>query len=283
MAKAINQNHINVQKEFIEKHRHQLNKESVAGVEKEIKKLEKELSEIKDDPNLPFIPMKPNTHTKNVKGFVHSDNTKVTVTPDLLKNPVTNIITNYVKGAWNALPDEERDLVKKLKIIKSKARMSSTYRGGSWDPREDVLTIFINPRSGFKAVTQNLFHEIGHGKWWNMKKNNPEKIEEFKRRFKELGSKAPTEYAESYKRIADKQLKRERNFLAWKMKHNVAVEPWEQKRLDENRDLAGDLYENESHSELNAHVLGWLRKDVIVSEKVLKEYVNMYKEVYDLD
>lgn len=283
MAKAINQNHINVQKEFIEKHRNQLNKESVAGVEKEIKKLEKEFSEIKDDPSLPFIPMKPNTHTNNVNGFVHGNNTKVTVTPDLLKNPVTNIITNYVKGAWNALPDEERDLVKKLKIIKSKARMSSRYRGGSWDPREDVLTIFINPRSGFKAVTQNLFHEIGHGKWWNMKKNNPEKIEEFKRRFKELGSKAPTEYAESYKRIADLQLTRERKFLASKAKQNSPIEPWEQARLDENRELTGELYENESHSELNAHVLGWLRKDVIVSEKVLKEYVNMYKEVYDLD
>ena len=224
--------------------------------------------------------MKANTHTKNTDGFIH-DKSKITLQKAVKESPGTKLMSDRVKSAWNNLPDEHRNLVDNLVIKKSRAVKSRSYNGGSWNRDTKTLILNINPKSQ-DMIEHNFYHEIGHARYSDMKSNNPEKIEAFGNKVKELGL-SPTAYSQSYRNAERDNDDSERNYRRKMKAGGFTVNALSEEVLEKNRRNSKDLYENETHSELNSYVLGNLpKRKLFASPESMKKLLNAYKELHEL-
>jgi hypothetical protein len=115
-----------------------------------------------------------------------------------------------------------------------------------------------------------------------MKLKNPEKIEAFGKKVKELGI-SPTNYSQSYRNAERDNDESERNYRRKMKKGGFIINALAEEILEKNRRNAKDLYENETHSELNSYVLGNLpKRKVFASPESMKKLLNAYKELHEL-
>ena len=274
---------ISSETEFIDTYKDRLRPEQIKGISAQIEQYKKDLDnvEINDKKlDLPNIPMKPNTHTKNTDGFIH-DKSKITLQKAVKENPGTKLMSDRVKSAWNSLPDEHRNLVDNLVIKQSRAKKSAKYNGGSWNNDTKTLTLNLNSRSA-SSIEHNFYHEIGHARYHDIRTKNPEKIEVFSKKVKDLGI-SPTAYSQSYRDFEIRNAESERNYRNKMKKGGFTINALAEEILEKNRKNAQDLYENETHSELNAYVLGNLPKQKIrASPESMKKLLNAYKELHEL-
>jgi len=259
-------------------------KDRLTGLYKSIDKLKEMRTNVeKDDAKLglPNIPMGKNTHTKSKDGYIYNK-TKIMVQDAVKDDMAINLLQERVQSMWNSLPDDMRDSVDRLMIKKSKATSRSTkWQGGRWE--DDTKTIYININSRTSDIDHNFYHEIGHGRWHQMRKSNPEKIQKFIETMKEIGS-APTPYAQSYSMIKEKNAENERIYRTKMARDNFVIPAKAEKILEKNRRNAEDLYQNESHSELNAYAMGALPSFALKAKKeTMEKLLNAYKEMWDLE
>jgi hypothetical protein len=274
---------IESEEKFIKDYSDRLSAEQIKGIKNQIEQKREQLDnvEINDKKlGLPHIPMKPNTHTKNTNGFIH-DKTKISIQKSIVDNPGSSMMSDRVKSSWNTLPDEHRNLVDKLIIKQSRATKSQTWRGGSYNPTTKTLTVNLNSRSQAN-IEHNFYHEIGHARWHEINQKSPEKITKFREQMKNIGM-APTHYAESYRNAKYSNDVSERNYREKMRRGGFTVSQEAEEILSTNRKSQESIYHNESHSELNAYVLGNLPKNkIIASPETMKKLLNSYKELHGL-
>ena len=279
--KAVIQDRIANEQAFIDKYGSSQSPEWVKQNQKVVDNLKTKLEKIDDiekELGLPYIPMKDNTHTKETNGFIH-DKTNVKVNPAVLKTPELELLSNRVKSAWNSLPDEHRNLVDNLVIKKSTAK-GSTWRGGSWVEETKTLTVNLNTRSS--KVEHNFYHEIGHARWGELNRTSPDKIKKFVDTTSKIGI-APTKYAASYRDYKQRNDDSERKYRREMSRRGLTPSERDEKILVSNRKRAETLYNNETHSELNSYVLGFMPREKITATKdTMGKLLKAYKELHEL-
>ena len=272
---------IRVEQEFLDSVKDKLPDFKVDEIQKEIDGVKTEFNNVgksDSEKKLPFIPMGKNSHTKSIGGFVYGK-TKVKIQKAVSGDePLMIMLRERAKSVWNNLPDADRDLVETLNIKKSTKRKSGgNIRNGSWNPESKSLNINLQG----SGVERTFYHELGHSKWTEMKAKNPEKVKKFTETFKEIGI-APTKYSESWKGRARKV---ERSFMEKQMRieRTRSLTPEEREIIRISNVRAKDIYENESHAELNAYAMGYMeKKRIIVRDETMVKLLNAYKEMNDL-
>ena len=251
-----------------------------------IKQLKKEIDDVdtkKYRTELPNIPMGKNTHTNETDGFVYNK-TKIKIDRKLEENMGLRQQLAVIQSAWNDLPDDVRDVVKILNLKMSRAR-GRTIQGGMYNDKKQEVVLNINERS--TNTVHNFYHEIGHARWHDMERKQPEKIKKFEEQVRKI-NKAPTKYAESYKNAVDRENKF-REKWSQKMKRSGQDE-WDPERyaknmkiLDARANAVKNIFQNEIHSELNAYAMGEIEDEMIISGKdTLKSLLNAYKDLWGI-
>ncbi len=227
---------------------------------------------------LPHIPMGKNTHTKNTKGFVHSNKSSILIDKRAELMLPTRVQMERVKSAWNNLPDDIRDNVKILNIKYSTAK--GNHQGGRWTPEKSQLTMNLNPWD--QEPLHNFYHEVGHSTFDSIRKTNPEKIKRFIEKQKEIGQ-APTPYSQRFSIVHIKEEDKQRIFIARQEARGVTLSPRNKRIMAQNLETVKDLYQDEIHAELNAYVMGELPEHLIkANKKDMKAMLEAYKEMHDL-
>ena len=228
---------------------------------------------------LPDIPMGENTHIKQKDGYVYNK-TKIFVQSDIKNDIAGNLLQKRVKGMWNSLPDDVRDIIGELKIKKSTAK-GKKYQGGRYDNFTKILTMNINDATP-DHLGHNFFHEIGHAKWHDLQEKNSEKVAKFIQKQKEIGW-APTKYSQSYSLTKIKNEDNEKRYRERMKRGGFIISRKGEEILIRNRKTSEDLYQNEIHAELNAYVMGMIPQELITApKKVMVELLDSYKELWGL-
>lgn len=188
------------------------NKKDLANVQKNVDKESK---------NMPVIPMGENTHQAkfNDHGFNDTDSkgnkiAKVKLSPTTKKmiddetgiygsaGTSASLQLDSIRSAWNALPDDQRELVKDISIntLSISQASSAQYDAGSVDSK-GVLRMTINPYDvEFKTHFNTLHHEIGHKQYSKLKQDSPDKIKKFNKAVNDAQkSGSLNEYVGSYR------------------------------------------------------------------------------------
>jgi len=283
--KAMLEGRIKSEVTFIEKikAKGELPQERIKELEEEIDKVRKQILTLEEEDKklgLPNIPMGKNTHTKNRDGYVFNK-TRINVQLNVKNDLVTNMLQARVQGMWNSLPDDVRDMVRTFNVKQSRST-GRTWRGGSYNHELKAVHINISVRAT-NAIAHDFFHEIGHLKWDNLKDKNPEKIQKFIEKQKEIGV-SPTAYSGAYIIIKQKNDEKERKYRRAMGSREIPISPKGELILEQNRKTSEDLYQNEIHSELNAYAMGSLpTKLITASKEEMTELLNAYKELWDLE
>ncbi len=272
---------IEVETEFLDKYKDNIDEKSMKKYRADIDKLREDLDNVGKtelDKKLPNIPMGKNTHKTNVEGFVYGK-TKINIQKGVLDGDDSiQMLRQRLETVWNALPDSDRDIIKTFNVKKSlKRKRGGTTRNGSWNPNTKSLN--MNLKNG--GVEKTFFHELGHAKWYDMKDKKPEAVKKFIETFKTIGT-SPTEYSESYRRHA---VKTERYYMdkQRRIERHRSLTPEEREIIRISNERAKDLYENESHAELNAYVMGFLPNNKITADEAsMNKLLDAYKEMWDL-
>jgi len=283
--KALLTSRIDSETKFIEQQMYRLKNmpERLEQLRKSIDVLKTKRDNVEvEDANLglPNIPMGKNTHTKSRDGYVYNK-TKIKIQTNVKNDLVYNLLQERVKGMWNSLPDDARDKIDNLIIKKSTAK-GSHWQGGRWIDETKTMIINMHQKSA-SELEHNFFHEVGHSRWHELKRTNPEKIKKFRETQKKIGF-PPTAYAGSYLMIKEKNDDSEANYRRKMTARGFPVSPAGEERLEFNRVAAEDLYHNEVHSELNAYAMGTLSERLITAPKAqMEKLLNSYKEMWDLE
>ena len=221
-----------------------------------------------------------NTHKIGKDGWA-TNKTKIRVEEAVKGDLAVNMLQERIKGMWNALPDDVRDSIDNLKIKKSKSKARGKSQGGRWI--DESRTIIMNLHSKKADIEHNFYHEVGHSKWHRLKETNPDRVQEFIKKQKEIGW-APTSYSQSYSLIKQKTQESERRYVSTMEKRGFDIPVKAREILYKNRVSADDLYQNEIHSELNAYAMGALSPKYLTAPKEkIAEMLNSYKEMWDLE
>lgn len=263
-----------------------------AGLEDALKSLDTNVDLIKKDladidnmkrkVDLPNIPMGKNTHTnKTNDGFVYNKS-RIKVDPKLKENMGLKQQLAVIQSGWNDLPDDVRDIVKTLNIKMSRASGRSSIRGGSWVDSRGELVLNIHKRTGMSAM-HHFYHEIGHARFHKIQTDQPEKVKKFEEQVRKIG-KAPTKYAESYKHAVDRESDWQRRKIKQITRGGIPLSDKNKKILEQRTEAIRNIYENETHSELNAYAMGELSdSDIIVVNDTMKGLLNAYKELWGIE
>ena len=283
--KAMLAGRIKAEIEFIEKlkTKNQLTPERIKELEGSVDVIRNRMSKVEEEDKklgLPHITMGKNTHTKNKDGYVYNK-TNIKLQTGVKEDLLSNMMQERIKGMWNSLPDHTRDLVKNLVIKRSTAK-GSHWQGGRWISETGTVIINMHPKT-HTNLDHNFFHEIGHARWHDLKRTNPEKIKKFRETQKKIGF-PPTAYAGSYLMIKERNDDTEANYRRKMTSRGFPISQKGEERLAENRAAAEDLYHNEIHSELNAYAMGTLPNNLITAPKEkMTKLLNAYKEMWDLE
>jgi predicted SprT family Zn-dependent metalloprotease len=220
-----------------------------------------------------------NTHKIGKDGWAENK-TKITVQKEVKGDFAVNMLHERVKGMWNALPDNVRDSINNLIIKKSRSKARGKSQGGRWI--DESKTVIMNLHFKKADIEHNFYHEIGHSKWHRLKESNPEKVQEFIKKQKEIGW-APTAYSQSYSLIKQKNQDTERKYVREMERRGLVIPNKARGILYRNRISSEDLYQNEIHSEINAYAMGALSPKYLTAPKEkIEELLNSYKEMWDL-
>jgi len=235
---------------------------------------------MKYNTELPVIPMGKNTHVnKTNDGFVYNKS-KIKVDRKLKESMGLTQQLAVVQSAWNDLPDDVRDMVKTLNLKMSRASGRNGYQGGKWTDETGELVLNIHPKSSH--VMHNFYHEVGHARFHQIEKTNPEKV----RRFEERISKhrAPTRYSESYRHASDGEAEYQRKKIREFAKRGVLMSDTNKKIMEQRTNVMRNILENETHSELNSYVMGELPdSDITVINDTMKDLLNAYNELWGIE
>jgi len=278
------------------------NKKDLVNVQKDIDNESK---------NMPVIPMGENTHQAKFNDHGFNDaNSKgkkiatVILTPKMKKiidsesflGTSASLQLDSIRSAWNALPDDQRELVSDLSINYNSTK-SGRYTAGSVD-RAGVLSMVINPynvnlKSGFNV----LHHEIGHKQYAKLMTDSPDKTMKFNETVRDAQmSGSLNRYVDSYrtsmssgqgKRMKMKLRKLESNWKTASPAERKRHQVWHDKEHDvltRNVKLLETIYEDETHSALSQLVTGTNTSDVnpSVDSKNMKKLFNAYKDLHGL-
>lgn len=281
--KAMLTGRIKAETEFIKEIKDQLTPEKIKELEGSIDVIRDRMSKVEEEDKklgLPHITMGKNTHTKNKDGYVYNK-TNIKLQTGVKEDLLSNMMQERIKGMWNSLPDHTRDLVKNLVIKRSTAK-GERWQGGRWDDKTRTIIINMHPKT-HTNLDHNFFHEVGHARWHELKRTNPEKIKKFRETQKKIGF-PPTAYARSYLMIKEKNDDTEANYRRKMTARGFPISPKGEERLEQNRVAAEDLYHNEIHSELNAYAMGTLSNNLITAPKEkMTKLLNAYKEMWDIE
>lgn len=256
-----------------------MNIQTYRRVKEEIEKAKKDIVNIENDIGLPHIPVGKNTHSKTKDGYVYNK-TKINVSPNIKNDPIHMLLQERVKSMWNSLPDDVRDGVDNLIIKKSRSK-GRHILGGTWIMKTKTISMNISERVP-DETGHNFFHEVGHAKWNKIKDENPENVKKFRKAIDKIGY-APTAYSLSYQDIEQRNLQSENRYRRNQSRGGHEITKESEETLTKNRENVEDLYHNEIHSELNAHVMGVLKPEqVIATKEYMTKYIKAYKEMWDL-
>ena len=235
---------------------------------------------LKEDPkDLPYIPMGKNTHTEHTEGMVHSDKTTIRIQKKVLSEPAFAVGHKIITTMWNNLPDDVRDKVTTLKIQRSLGE--GQYKGGSFDQFSGTLILNIN-KTGIESLEHHFYHEIGHVKYDNMKHDKPEAVKKWIETCRKIGI-APTRYAEGHRGKYIKTMNDNNRYRRQQERFGIPLTEEEKTIMEHNEYLTKDIYENEIHSEMNAHAMGNLPLDVMsYGREFTNKYLDAYKELEEL-
>ena len=285
--KAMLQDRIESETKFVDKYVAQQGVDegspNIKGLRNKIDILKNKLKKItvNDDSKLPHIPMGSNTHTRSTKGYIHGK-TIIKVQSAVTSNPATDLLNDRLKSVWNNMPDEHRNLVKTLNVKTSKAGYGRGGKAGSFNHKTNELIMNISTIKTANVVS-TIYHEIGHAKWYDAKANNPEKVKKFVEGFNRVG-RAPTKYSESYRDAERRNTRSESNYRRKMKRGGFTITQESEDIMESNRIRSQDLYQNETHSELNSYAMGTLPKDrIVVGGETLSKLLDVYKEMYDLE
>ena len=277
-----------------------------------VDRMEKDVNESLEDMNniaknnedidklIPVIPMGKNTQPENKSGFSAGKGTKTTITPASKKlldsNPLVKIQHEGVRKAWNALPDEQRDLIGEFQIRATSK--SGTYTGGTYDHSKKKLTVTLHARNtNMKDVFNDLHHELGHAQYHKLMETSPDKIKKFNETVKEAQQTgAITTYAGSFRQAEVKARERKimimadiDGHIANSIKYPKSFEAMPdgyrdkaEKNLTINIEHAKTIYENETHSAIAQVVSGTNTSKIRIEDKeTLRSLFNAYKELHE--
>ena len=263
---------------------------------------------------MPVMPMGKNTQPENESGFRTGKGTKTTITPATKKliesDPLVKMQHQGLKSAWNALSDEQRDLIGEFQIRAS--TKSGTIVGGTYNNDNKKLTVTLRPRANMKRAFNNLHHEIGHAQYYKLMETSPDKVKKFNEAVKDatFWGNSVTEYAGSFrgaKHKAEQYMKSAisdidshiENSKKHPEKYQAVPDNYRKdavKELERRVKHAQTIYENETHSALAQLVSGTNTSNVtIVTDKknqhaitnstgirkeALEELFNAYKELH---
>ena len=249
---------------------------------------------------MPVIPMGKNTQPENKSGFRAGKGTKTTITPASKKlldsNPLVQIQHDGLRKAWNALPDEQRDMIGEFQIRATSKR--GTYTGGTYDHEKKKLTVTLHARNmNPKEVFNDLHHEIGHAQYHKLMETSPDKIKKFNETVKEAQQKgAITTYAGSFRSAERKAIERKKEIMtdldghiANSIKHPESFEAVPagyrdkaEKNLTYNIEHSKTIFENETHSAIAQVVSGTNTSKIRIEDKeTLRSLFNAYKELHE--
>ena len=198
----------------------------------------------------------------------------------------------YVKEAWNLLPDEDRNLIHFLKFRfsnsdkKNLGSFDAGFKQGNpakWYMLNTIEVMLSNTVKSGTGAINTLMHEIGHVKWDQIQQLSPEKTKRFTQRMREIGNITP--YQKTYENaVKTQELKNEekRNSKAYK-------EGTAEYRKNMDKNMAEELenqyiiYGNEAHSEfyasLHAPTLNYGHR---ISQDNMEKVAEAYKELHGI-
>lgn len=205
------------------------------------------------------------TATKDhIKDFKHSAKVKL----------VGNIDTAHldeVKKIWNNLSPGEAAGVENL-VIKGSSSGQRKITVGEWKEGSKTLNVITHDRLTEKDYAETMHHEIGHKEYVT---KTPEQIQKWQDAVKDI--LPPTEYAKFHR---DRARKYENSWRNTHRYHNA--DEAEKKIIDSNVKVFTNLYHDEIHSEVVAHIRsGGLKEDKIYSKSGMESAVKSYKEIFE--
>ena len=128
----------------------------------------------------------------------------------------------------------------------------------------------------------NFYHEVGHARFHQIEKTNPEKVRKFEERISK--HRAPTKYSESYRHASDGEAEYQRKKIREFAKRGITMSDTNKKILEQRTNAMRNILENETHSELNSYVMGELPdSDITVINDTMKDLLNAYKELWGIE
>jgi hypothetical protein len=198
----------------------------------------------------------------------------------------------YVKEAWNELPDEDRNLIHFLKFRFSnsdKTNLGSFDAGfkqgnpAKWYMLNTIEVMLSNTVKNGTGAINTLIHEIGHVKWNQIEKLSPEKTKRFTQRMREIGN--ITQYQKTYEKAMETQEvknEKERNSKAYK-EGTADYRKNRDKNMAEELEAQYIIYGNEAHSEfyasLHAPTLNYGHR---ISQDNMEKVAEAYKELHGI-
>jgi hypothetical protein len=198
----------------------------------------------------------------------------------------------YVKEAWNLLPDEDRNLIHFLKFRfsnsdkKNLGSFNAGFKQGNpakWYMLNTIEVMLSNTVKSGTGAINTLMHEIGHVKWDQIQQLSPEKTKRFTQRMREIGNITP--YQKTYENAVKTQESKneeKRNSKAYK-------EGTDEYRKNMDKNMAEELenqyiiYGNEAHSEfyasLHAPTLNYGHR---ISQDNMEKVAEAYKELHGI-
>ena len=167
-----------------------------------------------------------------------------------------------VRTVWNSIDKSEQDLISNIKIRGSTARGRIT--AGEFIAETNTIEMTVHPALTDQDYRENFNHEIGHARF---KQLSPEKVSAWNEAVKDI--RPPTKYAKHHRdRATDYRLA------------NLSFKPSDKEIIENNNKLLTNLYHEEIHSEIHAHIkTGGLNENKIFSKEGLDKAVQLYKEI----
>ena len=198
----------------------------------------------------------------------------------------------YVKEAWNLLPDEDRNLIHFLKFRfsnsdqKNLGSFDAGIKNGNpvkWYMLNTIKMMLSNTVKSGTGAINTLMHEIGHVKWHQIQQLSPEKTKRFTQRMREIGNITP--YQKTYENAVEAQeVKNEKERNSKEYKEGTDV--WRKgrdKNMAEELENQYIIYGNEAHSEfyasLHAPTLNYGHR---ISQDNMEKVAEAYKELHGI-
>lgn len=198
----------------------------------------------------------------------------------------------YVKEAWNELPDEDRNLIHFLKFRfsnsdkKNLGGFDAGIKNGNpvkWYLLNTIDLMLSNTVKNGTGAINTLMHEIGHAKWHQIEKLYPEKTKRFTQRMREIGN--ITSYQKTYENAVEAQeVKNEKKRNSKEYKGQTDV--WRKGRdkvMAQELEAQYIIYGNEAHSafyaSLHAPTLNYGHR---ISQDNMEKVAEAYKELHGI-